>query len=90
MEIATCYLEITKLIQIDEDNLIFHLSNYINDNIRNDLSVESIMKRFKISRSQLYEISHKYFSMSIAKYSKGKWALPQVNTKIKQYNTGEY
>ncbi|MBE7043643.1 MAG: helix-turn-helix domain-containing protein [Ruminococcaceae bacterium] len=72
MEISTCYLEIKKLIQIDEDNLIFHLSNYINDNITNDLSVESIMNRFHISRCRLYEISHKYFSMSIAKYIRHK------------------
>ena len=75
MEIATCYLEIKKMIQIDEDNLIFHLSNYINDNIHNDLSVESIMNRFQISRSRLYEISHKYFSMSIAKYIRRKKVL---------------
>lgn len=75
MEIATCYLEIKKMIQIDEDNLIFHLSNYINDNIQNDLSVESIMNRFQISRSRLYEISHKYFSMSIAKYIRRKKVL---------------
>ena len=75
MEIATCYLEITKLIQIDEDNLIFHLSNYINENLQNELSVENIMARFKISRCRLYEISHKYFGMSIAKYIRHKRAL---------------
>lgn len=75
MEISTCYLEITKLISIDEENIIFHLSNYINDNLCNDLSVESILEHFKISRSRIYEISHKYFGMSIAKYIRRKRVL---------------
>lgn len=85
MEIATCYLEITKLIQIDEDNIIFHLSNYINDNIRSDLSVEAILTRFKISRSQLYEISHKYFGMSIAKYIRHKRVLVAAELLCKKH-----
>jgi len=72
MEISTCYLEITKLISVDEENIIFHLSNYINDNIQNDLSVESILSHFKISRCRLYEIFHKYYGMSIAKYIRHK------------------
>lgn len=72
MEISTCYLELTNLISIDEDNLILHLSNYITGNIREDLSVESILEHFGISRSRLYEISHKYFGMSIAKYIRHK------------------
>ena len=75
MEISTCYLEITKLISIDEENLIFHLSNYINDNLRSDLSVESILSHFKISRCRIYEISHKYFGMSVAKYIRRKRVL---------------
>lgn len=68
MEICTCYLWIAKLINIDEGNLIFHLSNYINNNICEDLSVETLCNAFKISRSKLYDISHKYYGMSIAKY----------------------
>lgn len=72
MEISTCYLEITNLISIDEENLILHLSNYISNNLRNDLSVENILEHFDISRSRLYEVSHKYFGMSIAKYIRHK------------------
>jgi AraC-like DNA-binding protein len=72
MEVCTCYLWIAKLISVDEENLIFHLSNYINNNICSDLSVETLMDVFGISRSRLYDISHKYFGMSIAKYVKKK------------------
>ena len=72
MEVCTCYLWIAELIKIDEGNLIYHLSNYIYNNIREDLSVERLCEIFNISRSKLYNISHQYFGMSIAKYIRRK------------------
>ena len=72
MEVCTCYLWIEKLIGVDEENLIFHLSNYINNNIRADLSVETLLSVFGISRSRLYDVSHKYYGMSIAHYIRRK------------------
>lgn len=72
VEVCTCYLWIAELIKIDEGNLIYHLSNYINNNIKEDLSVERLCDIFDISRSKLYDISHKYYGMSIAKYIRRK------------------
>ncbi len=72
MEICTCYLWIAKLISVDEENIIFHLSNYITNNIASDLSVDTLSEVFHISRNRLYDISYKYFGMSIAKYVKRK------------------
>ncbi len=72
MEICTCYLWIAKLISVDEENIIFHLSNYITNNIAGDLSVEKLTEVFNISRSHLYDIFHKYFGMSVAKYIRKK------------------
>lgn len=72
MELCTCYLWIAKLISIDEENIVYHLSSYIADNLAGDLSVEALTALFHVSRSRLYEISHKHFGMSIAKYIKKK------------------
>lgn len=72
MESCACYLWITNLVTIDEGNLIYKLSNYIANNIREDLSVEALCSLFSISRSKLYELSNKYFGMSIAKYIRKK------------------
>jgi len=72
VEVCTCYLWIAELIKIDEGNLIYHLSNYINNNIREDLSVERLCEIFNVSRSKLYNVSHQYYGMSIAKYIRKK------------------
>ncbi len=72
MEICASHLWVAELIKVDEGNLIYHLSNYINNNIREDLSVEKLCEIFKVSRSRLYEVSHKYFGESIAKYIRRK------------------
>ena len=72
MEICTCYLCLADLIKIDSENQIFYISNYINSNISGDLSVENLCSVFGISRCRLYELSHKYFGMSIAKYIRKK------------------
>ncbi len=72
MEMCACYLWIERVISVDEENLIFHLSNYISNNLTADLSVDSLTEKFGISRSRLYDISHRYFGMSIAKYIRKK------------------
>lgn len=72
MDSCACYLWITSLVTIDEGNLIYKFSNYIVSNIREDLSVEALCSLFSISRSKLYELSNKYFGMSIAKYIRKK------------------
>ncbi len=73
MEICTSYLCLYDIIKIDNDNLIFHLSNYIDSKISsNELTVEELCSVFDLSRSKLYEMSHKYYGMSIAKYIKKK------------------
>jgi len=72
MESCACYLWITELVSIDDGNLIYKLSNYVTNNLKEDLSVEKLCNIFMISRSRLYEISNKYFGMSIAKYIRKK------------------
>ena len=71
LEMCASYLWTKELVKLHEGNLIYHLSNYIN-NVKNDLSVEALCDEFNISRSRLYDIFHKYYGMSIAKYIKKK------------------
>ena len=48
--------------------------SYINDNISQDLSVDSIAKHFNMSRNNLYEIMHKRLGISPKEYI--------INTRI--------
>ena len=73
LEACASYLWTKEFIKADEsNNLIYRLSNYINNNIRNELTVEVLCGEFGLSRSRLYDVSHKYFGMSIAKYIRKK------------------
>lgn len=72
MEACASYLWIAELIKIDSGNLIYHLTDYINNNICGDLSVDNLCSVFKISRSRLYDIAHKYYGVCIAKYIRKK------------------
>ncbi len=72
MNMCTSYIRIEELIKMDTENIIVHLTNYINSNIRTNLNVNHLCAFLGISRCKLYEISHKYYGMSIAKYIKKK------------------
>ena len=72
MEACTCYLLMAELIKIDSGNLIYKLSDYITNNLSNDLSVDKLCSVLKVSRVGLYDIAHKYYGMSIAKYIRKK------------------
>lgn len=72
MEACTSYLWIAELIKVDDGSQIYSLTDYINNNICSDLSVDQLCSTLKVSRTRLYEIAHKYYGMSIAKYIRQK------------------
>lgn len=72
MQACTNYLWISELIKIDSGNQIYVLSDYINQNICGDLSVDKICSVLSVSRVKLYDISNKYYGMSIARYIRKK------------------
>ena len=72
LESCASYLLISKLMSVDEGALIYKISLYIDNNLKEKLSVETICDHFLISRSKLYELSNKYFGMGIAKYIRKK------------------
>ncbi len=72
MESCACYLCVSELVKVDEGELIFHLDNYINNNISEELTVSSLCKRFGISKNRLYSISNSIYGMGIANYIRKK------------------
>jgi len=72
MESCACYLCVSELVKVDEGELIFHLDNYINNNIAGDLSVAELCRRFGISKNRLYSISNSIYGMGIANYIRKK------------------
>ena len=72
MNICACYLHASDIIRSDNENIIVPLTNYIAANITGNISVDELCSLFSLSRCKLYEISHKYYGMSIAKYIRKK------------------
>lgn len=72
MQACTSYLWISELIKVEHNNIICILTDYIEQNICEDLSVDKLCSVLNISRVKLYDISHKYYGVSIAKYIRSK------------------
>lgn len=72
MESCACYLCVSELVKLDEGELIFHLDNFINNNISGDLTVSALCRRFGISKNRLYSISNSIYGMGIANYIRKK------------------
>lgn len=72
MNICACYLHASDIIRSDNESIIVPLTNYIAANISGNISVDDLCSLFSLSRCKLYEISHKYYGMSIAKYIRKK------------------
>lgn len=68
MQACTSYLWVNELIKMDSENSVYILTDYINEHLCEDLSVDNLCSLLNISRVKLYEIAHKYYGMSIAKY----------------------
>lgn len=72
MEICAYYLWMAEMIKISDDHIVIRLTNYINENLQGDLSVDHLCDYFCISRRQLYNISNNYYGMGIAKFIRKK------------------
>ncbi len=72
MQASASYLLISELIKIDSGNHIYLLTDYINENLTGDLSVDALCSLLNVSRIKLYEISNEYYGMPISKYIRKK------------------
>ncbi len=62
------YLWLSDYIEIGYNTLASQISDYINDNLAEKLSVQKICTDIGISKNKLYEISNKQFKMTIGEY----------------------
>lgn len=72
MEACTLYVLFRKLLQTKRQNFVENINNYISGHLSEDLTVDTILEEFHISRSHLYRVFDKYVGTSIADYIKLK------------------
>lgn len=72
MEACTLYVLFRKLLQTKRQNFVENINNYISGHLSENLTVNTILEEFHISRSHLYRIFDKYLGTSIADYIKIK------------------
>ena len=65
MSMCASYLYTSRIITTDPNVLAYRISGYIDENIKT-CSLESICKRFYISRSRLYSICIEFFGMGVS------------------------
>lgn len=85
MEISAYYICMNNILHIESDDQLQQISSYIDENLRNDLSVENLCRIFGIGRTKLFELSKRYYGVSITRYIKKR----RINTAAKcltQYN----
>lgn len=72
MESCVCDLLMHNTIKEGNGRVAFEITRYIEKHLPEDLSVNTLCKKFKISRNTLYRIANTYLGMSIARYIKKK------------------
>ncbi len=68
LKMCTNYLHISQMIKIEKNELASGIDNYITENIKQELSVDELCNKFRISKNVLYQISHKFFNTTIKDY----------------------
>lgn len=65
MEACAGYLWLQRTVKLMEDTLPVEIDAYITENLRADLSIGALCRRFGISRSKLYGICKEYYGCGV-------------------------
>ena len=68
MEICAAYLLLTKAATLTLDDISEQLDEYINSNLAEDLSIDRLCKRFRISKTTVYNLSKRSYGKSIHEF----------------------
>lgn len=68
LDIIASHLEFKKLVSEKKEELVFKIKQYIQHNLKNNLSSEVICKTFYLSRTKLYNLSIHAFNKGISEY----------------------
>lgn len=85
LEMCTKYILLEGYIKYEKETFLEKLNNYIQANLKNNLSIEILMDEFHMSRNALYDASKKYLSVGIAEYIKD-YKLTYAKKLIKETN----
>ena len=84
------YLWLSDYIEIGYNTIASKISDYIKDNLTEDLSLTKICSEVGVSKNKLYEISHKHFKTTIGEYvssiriNEAKRLLTSTNCSVKE------
>ncbi|MBQ3016140.1 MAG: PocR ligand-binding domain-containing protein [Clostridia bacterium] len=67
-QICSSYIDMKKLIKRREEPTKKLIEEYIAENLRYEIGIESLTRTFRMSRSSLYSFSKKNFGMGISEY----------------------
>lgn len=98
VDICSSYIDMKKLIKRIEEPTKKMVEEYINENLRYKIGIESLSRAFRMSKSSLYNFSVKFFGMGISEYinkvrlEKAKELLLSTDMTVSEisYNVGIY
>ena len=61
LKVCTYYLWISQMVSPEKNLLAHNIENYIVENIKEEITVESVCEKFQISKNKLYKISENFF-----------------------------
>ncbi len=64
------YIVLQKMVYISDKPMGLQIAQYISDNISDDLSIDTLCRKFAMSRSRLYLVTQAYMPDGISKYVK--------------------
>ena len=68
LKMATRYLWLSDMINIHDDDITNRLYEYIRSNISDKLNIETICRKFHISKNKLYSLTKTRLNMTIGEY----------------------
>lgn len=70
LEACTFYVFLKEIVQMQRQNFMHNMNEFLMAHLSEDLSVARLMSEFHISRNKLYEASERYLGVGIASYIK--------------------
>lgn len=68
LDAVASYLQISKMANWKNENIVFRINEFIEYNLANDLSSDILCSHFFVSRTKLYQIAMHAFGMGIGAY----------------------
>ncbi|MBR2323135.1 MAG: PocR ligand-binding domain-containing protein [Clostridia bacterium] len=72
LKVCTYYLWISQMISPEKNLLAHNLELYLSENLSEDITVDSICKRFEISKNKLYKVFDDFFGKTFNNYLTAK------------------